>query len=218
MRRPAAGLARDQRAARAMSPLPANAARLRSRARDRRIRRGASRDRPRVEVRRTPVAREAARGHDAPDGRRAHRGRRLRGAGAAPSVAPPAPRLQPGARPREPFVRAGLWSLEAIAEDQDANRSASVAAPPQRPRRVRADSGGPKAPRRSGAARGRREHDRRDAGRVRSGPEGRRREGSPRPHSSASRDVTAVITASAIASFDRSPSRTSHRPATACRA
>ena len=88
LRRSAADLARDQRAAGALPALPAHAAARRPRARDRRLRRRAARDRPRAEIRRPPIAGAAAGGADARARRRRARRRRVRRPGPAPPVAP----------------------------------------------------------------------------------------------------------------------------------
>ena len=68
LRRSAADLAHGQLAAGLLSALPPHAAAVRPRARHRRLRRRAARDRSRAEVRRTPLARAAARPADADRG------------------------------------------------------------------------------------------------------------------------------------------------------
>jgi len=100
LRRSVAHVARDQPSARQVSALPARAAAGRSHACDRRVRRRAAGRRPGAQIRRAAIAGTAARHADASARRRHPRRRALRDPGAAPSLAPAPPRLQPGCRSR----------------------------------------------------------------------------------------------------------------------
>jgi hypothetical protein len=100
VRRSVALVASDQRAARAMSPMPARRSPDRSRACGRRIRRRVARHRPRIEIRRAAIARASARRADASPRRRDAGGRGLGGPCAAASITTARSRIQSGRRPR----------------------------------------------------------------------------------------------------------------------
>jgi len=212
MRRSTAGVEIDQRRARAVSAVPARAADRRSRAGHRRVRRGAPRRHSRVEVRGTAIAGAAARGADARARRRDARRRRLRRARAAASIAPARARLQSGSGSGAAARGAGGARASPPASDGHADRFARRQTSPQRPRRLRRDApcaGNRRIGHRPGR---RREHDGRDARRVRARPERCGRTRSSGPYGSASRDRTTVKTSSAMSSFDCSPSTTTQRP------
>ena len=128
------------RAARALPALPADAAPRRSRARAIGAYDGALRAivhalkyEGRRSLARPLGALMRARGADLLDGCG------LRDPGAAPPVAAPAARLQPGRRSRAARRDPGGAGAAARARDADADRPAGGAAAPQRPRRVRGD-------------------------------------------------------------------------------
>ena len=181
----------------------AGAARLAG-ARDRALRRDAARDRPRAEVR--PPCRRIAR----------HLAARMRDAGAevlagADLVVPvPLHRSRERARgfnqARELARHLGLPVADALVRTRQtrvAGGSAGGAASRQRARRVRAGGRGVARRRTDDRPGGRREHDGRDAERVRARAAGRRGGGSARAYGGAAQSsgATAVSTSAATTSF-----------------
>ena len=226
LRRSAAGVARHQRADGPLRTLPPRTPLRRSRPRGRRLRRRASRHRPRAEVRRAPFAGKAAGRLDAEPVRGIVPERRLPRPGSAASVPAARPGIQPGARP---CAAAGLGQPArppGAAEDPrhaDADRASRRTAPTQREGRVYLDvvlvlvRAGAGAPRLRGRPRGRCEHDGRHARGVRESAAGAGCPGSSGGYSGSSRDATALKTSAAISSFERSPSSTIQPPAAAWR-
>ena len=183
MRRSTAHVAGDQRAAGAVSTLPPDPARRRSRARCWGVPRRLAGNRPRVQVRRPSIARPTAGGSDAQARHRRPRGRVVRDSGPAPRLAPAAARLQSGERSRAASGPSGGARLAARPSHRHPDRSAGRTAASKCARcvcrhAVRVHSGkGDRRPRR------RREHDGRDAGSVRACAERGGREGSASTYS-----------------------------------
>jgi len=209
LRRSASDLARPHPAARSMPALSSSIPNRRSRAGDRCVRRSASRDRPRAEVRRAAIARVSARRPHAGSLRRSLRGRNVCRTGAAPPIAAPRARIQSGGRPRAASRPSGATRAQAHPGDADPNEPSGGPASQKRSRRFCADPPRTRASRRDRSGPCRRcQYDGSDAGGVRShieagrGPRGSRRYGSE------SRDVTALSTSAATASLSRSPSTT----------
>ena len=217
LRRPAAVVARHQRAALHVSSLPQASAVCRSRRGGRPVRRGASGRRPRNQIRRTAVARPACCGADPATLPDCARGRGRRGPGAASSVAAPIPRIQPGTRPRAASRPSRGPRAHTHARHPKPDRPARGTAASQHARRVRARLAGSRDHRNDRGAGGRCEHDGSDDRRVRPCPDADGRAGSSSRYSSASRDATALSTSVAMADFGRSPSRTSQPCSAACR-
>src|SRR5450756_1029841 len=168
--------------------------------RDRSLRGHAARHRPRAEVRRASDARAAPGRADA----RRRRGRAL-GRGpcrprAAAPVARTCPRLQPGTRAGAAPGTSGGRRADADAKNRIAGRPAGGQASRERARRVCVAMEGAGG-RPNDRPRGRREHDRRDAQRVRESPPGRGSDGRPGAYGCASRGATAVRTSAATTSF-----------------
>ena len=215
--RPAAVVARHQRAALHVSSLPPASALCRSRRGGRPVRRGASGRRPRDQVRGPAVAGPACCGTDAATLPDSARGRGRRGPRAASSVAAPVPRIQPGIRPRAASRPARGPCAHTHTRHPEPDRPARGAAASQHARRVRAGLAGSGRHRNDRGAGGRCEHDGSDDRRVRPCPDADGRAGSSSRYSSASRDATALSTSVAMADFGRSPSRTSQPCSAACR-
>ena len=219
-------------------PLPEDPSCGGSGARSRPLRWSATGDRPRTQIRRSPIRRASARTTDA-DTRSVAAGRgELRRSGTAASVPSTRTRVQSSGRPGGVPRASSRACLAPSAADAKSNGVAGRSAAQERATCVRHHVDG-----RDGAAtrgrhrgtRGRREHDRSDAGSVCADAQGGRDQGSARAHSGpggctarkalaelrhyvdASRALTAASTSCAMASFARSPSTTSQPGSAACR-
>jgi len=224
LRRSAADLEGDQRAAGAMPALPARHPPGGSRACRRCLRRRVARDRSRAQIRRAAFAGAAVGGADAPARRRHADGRRLGGSCAASPFTAARARVQSGRGSGAPCRRPCSAGASPHESDQDASRASCGAASSQRPRCVRArfTRAGRERPRPAGAGRFGRgpdrrcEHDGRHARCLRASPQGGRRTGSACAYGSASRDATALNTSAATSSLARSPASTIQPAAAAC--
>jgi len=200
---------------RAVSRLPVEEAAHRGGTHGGELRRAAAIDPPGVQVRPASIARGAARSADAA-ARSGRAGRcRLRRAGASALAPAPAAGLQPGARSRLPAWGACPLRAAATREHAHPDRPSRGRSASQRPRRLRRDPAGRRL-RPSPRAGGRCQHDRGDAGGVRTRADGSGGGRSADAYGSPSLDATACRTSALTSAFGRSPRSCTQRSFTAC--
>ena len=215
LRRSTCYVARDRHSIGEMSALSAPQVVDRASSGNRHLRRTASRNRARSEIRRPTVSRSTVGRHDARPLLRGARRFVLCRAGSTPFLPPARARFQSSCRSCQVPRSARVQSVTASSRHTITGGATSRQAASKRSGRVRPNSYGAAT---SGEDRGacrRRLHDRRDIGGLCTSAQSCWGCAGSRPYGRSSRDITALMTSSAIACLERSPSSTIHSSAAA---